>query len=60
MGFAELLWSWVCWHLVMHWPNRFFMSRLHAAVLPWAGNIAFRCTCWNKAIAHPQPDNKHG
>jgi hypothetical protein len=46
MGVAELALAWVCWQLVMHWPDRFFMSRPHAAVLPWAGCWAFRCTCW--------------
>jgi hypothetical protein len=47
MGLAEYCWSGVCWFLVMHWPDRFFMSRPHAAILPWAGNIAYRCTCWS-------------
>lgn len=45
MGWAELAWSWLCWHVVMHWPYRFFANRAHLAILPWAGNIAYRCTC---------------
>ena len=45
MGLGEYLWSWACWHITMHWPHRFFMSRPHAAILPWSGNIAYRCVC---------------
>ena len=46
-GAAELAWSWLCWWLVMRWPDRWFVNRAHMAILPWAGNIAFRCTCWS-------------
>jgi CBS domain containing-hemolysin-like protein len=42
---AEWCWSWVCWFVVLRWPDRWFMNRVHAAILPWAGSIAYRCTC---------------
>jgi len=35
----------ICWTLAMHWPYRWFMSKPHAAILPWAGNYAYRCFC---------------
>lgn len=35
----------VCWWLAMHWPDRFFATKPHLAILPWAGNIAYRCHC---------------
>ena len=45
MGVGEMLLSWACWFLTMNWPDRWFANRAHLAVLPWAGNIAYRCTC---------------
>jgi hypothetical protein len=43
--------DWLCYRIVLWWPNRFFMSAPHAAILPYAGTHAFTCTCWPKVRA---------
>lgn len=40
--------DYICYIIVLHWPYRFFGSRPHLAILPYAGNHAFTCTCWSK------------
>jgi hypothetical protein len=44
--------SWVCYWLVMHWPDRWFVSKPHLAILPWAGNVGFSCHCPTRSPYH--------
>ena len=56
MGLGELLWSRICFRLVMWWPVGLLMSPPCVQMLPWAGNIAFRCSC----LANNLRINKEG
>ena len=60
IGLAELLWSRIAFRLVMWWPVRFLMSPPCVQMLPWAGNIAWRCSCFAnnaRARANQEPNN---
>ncbi len=45
--------DYVCYVAVLWWPLRFFMRGPMPALLPYAGNHAFTCTCWPKVADAP-------
>lgn len=40
----------VCYWLAMHWPHWLAFTKPHYAILPWAGNYAYRCFCMTERV----------
>ncbi len=44
--------SWIAHWLWLHLPDWLIWNRVGFAILPWAGNIAFACSCRDKNREH--------